>query len=333
MLNAFCFVSMRGNVVYLFHWHDFLSFYGMKRMVTSFVGLLLFIHNGIAQNDSLHVDSLKQRKHKSSIYDMRPKYQLPLAAAAIVGSSLAFKALDQRAYLSPSDALKLDPYEINAFDRPAALQDPTNFSKDASMGDFFLNFSVASPALLALDKKIRKDWVDLLTLYLAAQAFDNMLYFGAILAVRRPRPMAYNPALDSVARSGVGMTKSFFSGHVSFGATGTFFAVKVFTDYHHIKGMKRILLYTAAAVPPLITGYYRIKSGRHFKTDVIAGLIAGSTSGILVPELFKHRNKEKPVAFLPYYVPEGGGMTMTVKLNTKKKRANIEQGLSNVDRK
>lgn len=300
-------------------------------MVGFFIGLLLLTQHGIAQTDSTQVDTLKHRKNKSVIYDMRPKYQLPLAAAAIVGSSLAFKALDQRAYLSPSDALKLDPYEINAFDRPAALQDPTNFSKNASMGDFFLNFSVASPALLALDKQVRKDWVDLLTLYLAAQAFDNMLYFGAIIAVRRPRPMAYNPALDSVARSGVGMTKSFFSGHVSFGATGTFFAVKVFTDYKKIKGFKRVLLYTAAAVPPLITGYYRVKAGRHFKTDVITGLIAGGTSGILIPELFKHKKNDRAVAFSPFYVPEGGGMTMTVALNSKKKMPSSNRFLNAVN--
>jgi membrane-associated phospholipid phosphatase len=115
------------------------------------------------------------------------------------------------------------------------------------------------------------------------------------------------------------MTKSFFSGHVSFGATGTFFTVKVLTDYYHIKGFKRILLYTAAAVPPLITGYYRIKAGRHFKTDVLTGLLAGGTSGILIPELFKYKKKDRPVVFSPFYVAEGGGFTMTVSLNPKKK--------------
>jgi membrane-associated phospholipid phosphatase len=299
----------------------------MKRMVTLIVALLIIAQGGIAQSDSSHVDTV--RRNKSRVYNMHPKYQLPLAAAAVVGSSLAFKALDQRAYLSPSDALKLDPYSVNAFDRPAALQDPSNFEQNEGRGDFFLNFSVASPALLALNKQIRKDWVDLLTLYLAAQAFDNMLYFGAIIAVRRPRPLAYNPGLDSVARSGVGMTKSFFSGHVSFGATGTFFAVKVFTDYKGIKGMKRILLYTAAAIPPLVTGYYRVAAGRHFKTDVITGLIAGGTSGILIPELFKHRNKDRALTFAPLYVPEGGGMTMTVKLNGKKKTPSSNRFLNN----
>jgi membrane-associated phospholipid phosphatase len=290
----------------------------MKRIVTVFILVSLIASECIAQKDSLTRDTATLVK----LYYMQPRWQLPVAGAAIVLSSLAFKALDERARITPSEALKLDPNDINAFDRPTALMHPANFEKNANAGDFFLNFSVASPALLALDKKIRKDWLDLLTLYLAAQAFDNMLYFTAILAVQRPRPLAYNPYLDSMGRSGVGMKKSFFSGHVSFSATGTFFTVKVFTDYHNIKGFKRVLLYSLAAVPPLVTGYFRVQAGRHFKTDVIMGLIAGGTSGILVPELFKKKDK-RAVVFSPYYAPGGGGgMTVNVMLNntTKKQR-------------
>jgi membrane-associated phospholipid phosphatase len=308
----------------------------MKPVVSVILCLILFGNRGVAQNDSLLRDVMSvntsivpgknvytnkynndDASAKSRLYNVHPKWQLPLAGATVVLSSMAFKALDKNASLTPSEALKLNPNDINAFDRPTALRDPANFKRDASTGDLFLNFSVASPALLALDKHMRKEWVDLLTLYLATQAFDNMLYFGAIIAVRRPRPFAYNPALDSVARSGVGLTKSFFSGHVSFSASGTFFAVKVFTDYHNIKGWNRILLYTAAAVPPLVTGYFRVASGRHFKTDVIAGLLAGATSGILVPELFK-RKEYRSVSFSPYYVPQGGGLSMALALNNGK---------------
>lgn len=284
----------------------------MKRIVTLFLSCIGILTNSIAQQDTLVLDTAVG----SRLYRMQPRWQLPVAGAAIVLSSMAFKALDERARLTPSEVMKLDPNDINAFDRPTALRDPKHFNREATRGDFFLNFSVASPALLALDKHMRKDWLDLLTLYLAAQAFDNMLYFSAILLVQRPRPLAYNPYLDSIGRSGIGMKKSFFSGHVSFSATGTFFAVKVYTDYHNIKGFRRVLLYSIAAVPPLITGYFRLQSGRHFKTDVIMGLIAGGTSGILVPELFKRKDK-RAVAFTPYYVPGGGGMTVTMALNNK----------------
>ncbi len=247
---------------------------------------------------------------------MHPKYQLPAAGAAIVLSTLGFHALDNNAYMSADDVMKLNAANINSFDRPTALRDPSGFANAAHKGDFLLNFSVASPILLTLDKNMRKDWVDLLTLYVATQAVDNILYFTAIASVRRPRPLAYNTALSLAERTGIGMSKSFFSGHVSFSATATFFVVKTYTDYHHIKGWPRLLLYGAASVPPLLVGYFRVESGRHFKTDVITGFIAGATSGILVPELFRNKNKDKKnhVSLTPYYMQDGGGFSMTVKL-------------------
>ena len=281
---------------------------------------LLIAGSSIATPIADSIFSIKYNQVKDTIpgkiYRMHPKYQLPLAGAAIVLSSLGFKALDENARLNDADVMKLNAYDVNAFDRQTALRDPSGFANAAGKGDFLLNFSVASPLLLGLDRQIRKDWVDLLTLYLAAQSFDNILYFTSIAAVRRPRPIAYNTKLSLAERTGIGMSKSFFSGHVSFSATATFFAAKVYTDYHHIKGWKRVLLYGAASVPPLIVGYFRVESGRHFKTDVITGFIAGAASGILVPELFRIKDKDKKgkVALTPYYMQDGGGVSMLVKL-------------------
>lgn len=263
--------------------------------------------NNSAKNDSAF---------SAKVYRMHPKYQLPVGGAAIVLSTLGFHALDEKARLTATDVMNLQVNDINAFDRPTALLDPSGFAGNAKKGDFLLNFSVLSPLLLGLDKRMRKDWVDLLTLYLATQAVDNLLYFTAIASIRRPRPNAYNTALSITDRTGVGMSKSFFSGHVSFSATATFFAVKTLTDYHHIKGWPRVLLYGAASIPPLLVAYYRVSAGKHFKTDVITGFICGAASGILVPELFRKKEKGNPkaVSLLPYYQQEGGGVSLLVKL-------------------
>ncbi len=280
----------------------------------------LFVTGSItAQTDSIAPpkDNLaKDAMLPGKIYRMHPKYQLPAAGVTIILSTLGFHALDENARMSAADVMKLNVNDINAFDRPTALRDPSGFANAVGKGQFFLNFSLVSPVVLALDKHMRKDWMDLLTLYLASQAVDNMLYFAAIATVRRPRPLAYNTLLSIDERTGIGMSKSFFSGHVSFSATATFFAVKAYTDYHHIKGWPRLLLYSAAAVPPILVGYFRVESGRHFKTDVITGFISGAASGILVPELFRNKNKEKKnhVSLTPYYMLDGGGVSMTVKL-------------------
>ena len=280
----------------------------------------LFVTGSItAQTDSIAPpkDNLaKDAMLPGKIYRMHPKYQLPAAGVTIILSTMGFHALDENARMSAADVMKLNVNDINAFDRPTALRDPSGSANAVGKGQFFLNFSLVSPVVLALDKHMRKDWMDLLTLYLASQAVDNMVYFAAIATVRRPRPMAYDTLLSLAGRTGIGMSKSFFSGHVSFSATATFFAVKAYTDYHHIKGWPRLLLYSAAAVPPILVGYFRVESGRHFKTDVITGFISGAASGILVPELFRNKNKEKKnhVSLTPYYMQDGGGVSMTVKL-------------------
>jgi len=249
------------------------------------------------------------------VYRMYLKYELPGSLAFMTGSFFGFKALDRASVMSESDVLKLNRADVNSFDRPVIDYNPAGFTKAEGRSDFFLNFSIASPVLLALDKRIRKDWLDLVTLYLVSHAVDNTLYFAAAFPVRRARPLTYNPDIPMSFRTGEARSNSFFSGHVSFSATSTFFLVKVFTDYHHIKGWQRVGLYTAAAIPPAMVGYYRMHAGKHFKTDVLLGLVIGGASGILVPEL--HRKwKEKQhqhLSLQPYFNPYSGanGLSMS----------------------
>ena len=185
----------------------------MKRFIILLFGLSI-TGNIMAQPDSSRSlpknSPAKDAQYYGKVYRMHPKYQLPVAGAAIVLSTLGFQALDENARLTNADVMKLNANDVNSFDRQTAVRDPSGFANAASKGDFLLNFSVASPLILGLDKHMRKDWVDLLTLYMASQAFDNMLYFGAIATVRRPRPIAYNTALPLAERTGVGMSKYFF---------------------------------------------------------------------------------------------------------------------------
>jgi membrane-associated phospholipid phosphatase len=174
----------------------------------------------------------------------------------------------------------------------------------------FLNIAILSPLVLALDKQVRKDWLNLTTMFLVTHSVNNALYFAGAYSVRRYRPLTYSPGLPLDQKIGDAKTNSFFSGHVSFSATSTFFAAKVYTDYHHIRGGKRLLFYSAAAVPPLLVGYFRMQAGKHFRTDVGLGLLVGAASGILVPEL--HRKKNKHIAIEPLYIGGYSGLTLNV---------------------
>jgi membrane-associated phospholipid phosphatase len=258
--------------------------------------------------------SAQKDSTRHPVYRVKPVVELPAAAAGAVLSIIGFGQLRTKASLSAADVLKLDPATINSFDRPAAFIDPSEFEEADKRSSLFLNITLCSPLLLGLDKEIRRDWVDLLSLYLMTHAADNAVYFGAAFSVRRPRPLTYNSLVPLSEKTGTGKTNSFFSAHTSFSSTATFFMAKVYTDYHHIRGWNRILAYTIAAVPPALVGYYRMRAGKHFKTDVMFGFLAGAASGIIVPELHRYKNNKHAVTFTPYYDEGAGGMAMTVKL-------------------
>jgi membrane-associated phospholipid phosphatase len=262
-----------------------------------FVLLLIVPQFAIAQPDSIN-----EKPYRVSL-----KYELTGSVVFMTGSYFGFRQLDKLANFTEADLAKLDINKINAFDRPVASYDPNKFFKAQTRSDFFLNFSIASPVILALDKYVRRQWLELITLYLATHAVDNTIYFGLAYSIRRPRPFTYNKNIPVGERIGDAKSNSFFSGHVSFSATSTFFLVKVYTDIHQIKGWKRLALYTAAAIPPSLVGYYRVQGARHFRTDALLGLLIGSSSGILIPELHRHAKSNKHLSLQPYYSPTGAG--------------------------
>lgn len=252
---------------------------------------------------------------KEKIYQLHRKYELSGSAALVVASYFGFRALDRTATMTADEVARLNVKNINSFDRPVTTMNPANFERAQARSDFFLNFSIASPVLLMLDKKMRKDWLDLLTLYAVSHAADNALYFAAAFSVRRARPFTYIREIPMELRTGEAKSNSFFSGHVSFAATSTFFLAKVLTDYHHIRGWQRIAIFSAAAIPPAMVGYYRMQSARHFRTDVLLGLLVGGTSGIVIPELHRIAKKHENISMAPYFAPGGAsGLTLNFKL-------------------
>jgi len=246
------------------------------------------------------------------VYQVKPLYELPASAALLTASSFGFKALDKVASFTAEDLKKLDPANVNIFDRNVIFKNPANAAAAQSKSDLFLNISVVSPVVLMLDRKIRKDWLDLLSLYTVTHVVDNAVYFLSAFPVRRARPYTYNSAIPDEEKIGKAKSNSFFSGHTSFSSTSTFFLAKVFTDYHHIRGWKRIAVFTAASVPPALVAYYRMEAGKHFKTDVLLGFAVGAASGILVPEFHK-KLQEKKNLFLNPYLSAGGqsGFSLT----------------------
>jgi len=268
---------------------------------------LSLVSPAVAQSGATQSDTVSP-----SPYRVYRAYELSASGVLLGASYFGFRQLDRVATLTADEVTKLRPDQINAFDRPGAFRNPAHFEAAQKRSDLFLNVSIASPVLLMLSPRLRKDALDLLTLYTATHVVNNLIYFGAAYSIRRARPLTYNPDLPLSAKTGLAKSNSFYSGHVSFSTTATYFGAKVLTDYYHIRGWKRVGIFTIATVPPLLVGLNRMQAGKHFRTDVLTGFVIGAACGIGIPQLHKKSRANSQLSLHPQLMPGGfRGLTAT----------------------
>lgn len=232
-------------------------------------------------------------KEQEDVYAFNYWYDV---SSVVVG--FAFNAWGQQylrdiPVLDSSDFINLKPSDINGFDRSATRQDPDFADQAHDLSDYGLFFGPGLPFLLGFDKEIRKDALDLTLLYLQMHSYNAGLYLASTLNIRRKRPFMYNPDESIYRKTGPKSTDSFFSGHTSVVSASTFFMAKVYMDYHPELKKKAWLIYGLASLPPIYTGYFRYKAGKHFPSDVIVGFAMGAAVGILTPQLHKSKLYKK----------------------------------------
>lgn len=67
-------------------------------------------------------------------------------------------------------------------------------------------------------------------------------------------------------------------------AANTFFFAEIFSEYYPESKWKPVVWGGAIAIPA-VTGYLRVRGGRHYPTDVIAGYALGAAVGYFIPKL------------------------------------------------
>jgi membrane-associated phospholipid phosphatase len=237
----------------------------------------------------------------TKVYKVHHKIEIPATLGLFASHYLwGFDWVRGKDTYSEAQVNALNVNDIWKFDRWAAEQDASYRETAHTISDWGLNTMLVAPALLALDKNIRKDWFDLLVLYGETHAINTSMYIMTSGLVNRARPLMYNDGVPMGDRTGKNTLNSFFSGHVSTTASSSFFMAKVYCDYHPELGNKKYWLYAAAVIPPAFVGFYRIRALKHFPTDVITGTIVGAASGILVPHLHKKKKKKYGFSFVPY---------------------------------
>lgn len=275
-----------------------------KKVMLALLSILLISTSSIAQKK----DTLRQE----SVYKVHHKIEIGVSVVGLLTLPRLYGISDKNASLNESDVLKLNKSDVNAFDRKVFKYSEDGYDKAHKVSDNLMTGTILATALLFLDKDIRRDWLDILGMYGEAHLAGTMLHQISVFTVRRPRPLAYNENLSMDMRTGSNMSNSFYSGHTSSTAISSFFIAKVFSDYHNLNTWQKVGVYTLATIPPAAMGHLRVKAGKHFRTDVMMGLIMGAATGILVPEF--HKRKINNFSLLPVYNEGVMGAALSLKL-------------------
>lgn len=185
---------------------------------------------------------------------------------------------------------------VNGFDR-VAVGLSSEPARQAS--DHILHGSYLLPALFLAGNPSRREFGKISAIYGEVAMLNAGLTVLAKTSIRRPRPFVLNEKAGLESKQNFTAGASFFSGHTSCVAANSFFAARVFTDYYPESKWKPVVWGAAIALPAL-TGYLRVRAGKHYPSDVITGYAVGAAVGYFIPKL--HKKKAR--------LPEGMSLNM-----------------------
>ena len=217
------------------------------------------------------------------LYDITWKKEGVILSSAI-GLTLGGQYIGgQKTPISETNLFALDPNSINGFDRNTI----DNFSEsNALKSDLFKDGIWVVPISLFLSNQGRENMIEIIIMYSEVFSLNYGITNITKNALGRYRPYAYNPEVSLDLKLSPTTRRSFFSGHVSHVASLSFFTATVFDDLYPESDF-RYVVWAGAIAAPAITGYLRVKAGRHFPTDVVVGYGVGALVGYFIPELHK----------------------------------------------
>lgn len=151
----------------------------------------------------------------------------------------------------------------------------------ANMADIGLYGGPTLPLLLSLHPRSRPDYPVILVIWL-----ETMLLTFALASViknrtGRPRPYVLNPDFPSKQLLNRNDRAAFLSGHVALATAGSRLFAYLVTHYFP-KPLLSAFVWLVAGVFSGFTGYLRVRSAKHWPTDVVAGvLVGGGVSSVI----------------------------------------------------
>ena len=246
------------------------SFFNMRRILLVLILLSnLHFYEALAQSEAQ--------------YKFSPAVDVPLGAIILGSGVTGFVKHKKNEPFTEYEINEL-AYSVNPFDHSSINR---SYNKKIHIvSDVGLMIGAFTPLLLLSDKSIRRQ-----SKYIVPIGIETLLLNFAITSmtkelVQRTRPFVYYDDVPMSKKVRKDARASFFSGHTSMTATGTFFSAMVYTQMHP-KSKWTPLVWTGAATFPLGVGLLRYSGGKHFWTDILTGYLVGATIGVLVPHLHK----------------------------------------------
>ena len=248
-------------------------------MVNRILFSIMILSNLIGQKDTASVAP-------DSPYYLSKRMDLPLAAVStglLVGAELV-----DVTPLTEDDINDLNKDEVSDFDYSAT----ENWDENSiATSDLLLYSSIGFPAILLIDKEIRRDYKKFMSIWVETFVLTYGLTNLTKVLVSRPRPYLYGTSEGSEEhKMEDDNQRSFFSGHTSLSAASWFMMASMYQDYHPESKLAPYIWATAYLVPAA-TGYYRYDAGKHFLSDVLTGYFIGRAIGVMVPRWHKKSSR------------------------------------------
>ncbi len=292
----------------------------MKRYITYFFVYLIALNvftEGFAQSSETGISCAlcKDGLHlNENPYKLDFKTEIPFIIAGVGSMAFGFgmQVSNNTLPFNEQELNQLDRMDVNSFDRRASYYWDTQAQK---MSDILRTGVVILPIIFLTNHHTRSDFGSLLVMGLEIGAISYGITTGLKHTFNRTRPLAYNENAPLEDRTSPNTRLSYFSGHTSFTAAYSFFIAKVMTDYHpNMKTGYKVAIWSFSAALPAVTGYLRVKGGRHFPTDAISGYAFGAFVGWLVPELHKKKRISKKLSINPLFHQGAKGLYLTYRL-------------------
>lgn len=177
-------------------------------------------------------------------------------------------------------------YDLDAFGPDDVVR--ANFSDSAAqLSDKLLVASVMLPLAVQASQGFDTSMGNASLILAEASSLNLFLNSSVKLLVRRPRPYTHSKdsrIVDFADRQGSDAYRSFYSGHTSsaFAAATTgsiLYSMRTDEPWarHTVWGLEFLLAG--------VTAQLRVRAGRHYRTDIWVGSLAGIAVGALVPAL------------------------------------------------